>query len=99
MTDEEKKPYYDIMVETWRTFMKKRESERFSDEWWNEIINEYETQGKKWKGTPYEGYYGDLAMSFLDQYERLRKQIKPDIQYQQEEFVFTDSGCKVVGKN
>lgn len=98
MTDEEKKPYYDIMVETWRSFIKVRKAELFSDEWWQEIIDEYEAQGKKWKGTPYEDYYGDLTMSFLNQYERLKKQIKPDMKYQQEEFVFTNSGCKVVGK-
>ncbi len=99
MTDEEKKPYYDIMVETWRTFMKVRKAERFSDEWWDEIIAEYESQRKKWKETQYDDYYGDLAMAFLNQYERLRKLSKPVEEYKQEEFVFTNSGYKVIGKN
>lgn len=76
MTDEEKKPYHTIMVAAWRIFIKERQSRQFSDEWWKEIIKEYETLRAPYKGTIYDDYCGDVSQSFLDQYERMQKRDK-----------------------
>ena len=73
MTDEQKKPYYNIMVDCWRVFMKDRSHETFSDEWWKEIIGEYDKLRGPIKGTAYDEFFCQLSQSFLDEHERLQK--------------------------
>lgn len=73
MTDIEKKPYHKIMVDAWRIFIKDRELERFSDKWWEEIINEYDVLRKPYMNTEYDEYVCSISMAFLDEYERKGK--------------------------
>lgn len=73
MTDEEKKPYHTIMVAAWRLFIKDRETEQFSDKWWEEIIGEYDNLREPYKGTIYDGYCCAVNQAFLDQWERIQK--------------------------
>ena len=73
MTNEEKTPYHKIMVDAWRIFIKERKAELFSDEWWEEIINEYDVLREPYKNTELDSYLCSISMVFLDEYERKSK--------------------------
>ena len=73
MTDEQKKPYYTIMVDCWRLFMKDRQFETFNDLWWQEIIGDYEKLREPYKGTNLDDFVCQLSQCFLDEHERLQK--------------------------
>ena len=73
MTDEQKKPYYTIMVDCWRLFMKNRQFEAFNDLWWQEIIGDYEKLREPYKGTNLDDFVCQLSQCFLDEHERLQK--------------------------
>lgn len=73
MTDEQKKPYYTIMVDCWRSFMKDRQFETFNDLWWQEIIGDYEKLREPYKGTSLDDFVCQLSQCFLDEHERLQK--------------------------
>lgn len=76
MTDEEKKVYHTVMVDTWRIFIKERQSERYSDAWWQEIIGEYDDYRAKYKSSSVEDFCAELSMAFLNQHERVYKKGK-----------------------
>ncbi len=77
MTDEEKKPYHTVMTAAWRVFTKARNAEQFTDEWWREIIEEYDKLREPYKGTPMDDYVCGINQVFLDEWELIQKrQIK-----------------------
>lgn len=61
----DKETYKKIMGDLFRLFYKKRQDE-FSDAWWQEVIDEFLGYGKKYEGTQYGDFAGDLAMGFLN---------------------------------
>ena len=73
MTDKEKIPYHKIMVDTWRLFIKERTCEKFSDKWWEELIDEYRKLRTPYIGTELDDYVCWLSQVFLDEYERKHK--------------------------
>jgi hypothetical protein len=77
MTDEDKKPYHTIMTAAWRLFIKERKTEQFSDEWWKELIGDYDKLREPYRGTIYDDYCGDVNQAFLDQWERIQKSSYP----------------------
>lgn len=76
MNDERKKIYYTILVDLWRLFIKPRKLQTFTDEWWEEVIKEYTAYTNRYKNTQFEDYCGELAISFLNEYERCSKKEK-----------------------
>lgn len=73
MTDEEKKPYHTIMVAAWRIFIKDRKTERFTGQWWEEIIADYDKLREPYKMTKYDLYCCHVSQAFLDELERMGK--------------------------
>lgn len=73
MTDEEKKPYHDVMVASWRIFIKDRQPKRFSDGWWEEIIGDYDKLREPYKGNPMDDYVCHINQAFLDELERIQR--------------------------
>ena len=76
MTDGEKKPYHNIMTAAWRLFIAERESKQFSDEWWEEIIKDYDKLREPYKGTELDDYVCQINQAFLDELERKMKRGK-----------------------
>jgi hypothetical protein len=77
MTDKEKAPYHKIMVDTWRLFIKDRIPQKFSNEWWEEIIKDYEELREPYKGDPLDDYVCHISQVFLDELERIMKRDRP----------------------
>lgn len=107
MTDEQKKPYHTIMVSAWRLFIKERAPKQFSQEWWNEIIGDYNKLREQYKNTQQFSYCDYISQSFLDEWERIQKRDRQDgvsegvlletQGYHQEELQFTDPVSAVGG--
>ena len=107
MTRGEKEAYHDIMVTLWRMFTKERTPMLYSDAWWQEIIDEYETYTKQFKGTVLADYCGELGMAFLNEHERVYKKGRPERVpqdvlpepqgFHQEELQFPDPVSEVEG--
>lgn len=108
MTDEEKKPYHTAMLASWRIFIKERKTERFSNEWWKEIIGEFNSLRESYVGTSLRDYVDYMNQAFLDEWERIQKRdrqkgisetVLPEAQeYHQEELQFTDTVSEVAGR-
>lgn len=73
MTHETKVSYYKVMSELWLLFSKDRSQEQFSDEWWEEIIRDFERAVEKYSNTPLVDYAWQVTMAFLNEYERVYK--------------------------
>lgn len=107
MTDEEKKPYHTAMLASWRIFIKERKTERFSNEWWKEIIGEFNSLRESYVGTPLRDYVDYMNQAFLDEWERIQNRdrqkgisetVLPETEeYRQEELQFSDPVPKVDG--
>ena len=105
MTDQEKTPYHRIMVDAWRIFIREREVPRFSDKWWEEIIKDYDELREPYKRTDLDDYVCDIAMLFLNEYERVNKHerqkrvskelLSEDQRTTQTELQLSDNVCKV----
>lgn len=75
MQDSERKLYYEIVVDTWKTFYDDYGIE-FTDEWWYKITSQFDMIREKYKhdDTAYL-LAGKLAQSFLDIHERRQKKL------------------------
>lgn len=76
MQHSEKTIYYNIIVKCWTTFSKERTYAEFSDDWWSEIIAEFNTILNEYRGTEYQPLVDTLVMRLLDQQERRQKEWK-----------------------
>ena len=76
MTDEEKRPYHNIMVAAWRLFIKDREPEKFTDAWWKDVFKDYDKLRELYKKTIYDQYCCHVSQAFLDELERIQKRNK-----------------------
>lgn len=69
---DDKAAYKKIMGDLFRMYFKKREAV-FSDAWWREVIDEFLEYAKKYEETPYNDFAGELAMGFLNYFEKQYK--------------------------
>ena len=70
MDDVEKRIYYDIITNTWKIFSKKRNYEEFSDDWWQDILDEFDTYCKQFKDTEYEEIVDGIVTTLLAEHTR-----------------------------
>lgn len=73
MQDSEKRIYYEIVTKCWAAFSRGRPSVEFSDEWWKEVIADFNEIGDGYKNTEFYDFVGGLIMQFLNQHERRSK--------------------------
>lgn len=72
----ERTAYHDIVVECYSSFVKDRPEQEFSDEWWKNLIADFDKICKKREGTEYHGLAMELSMRLLEQHERRQKKWK-----------------------
>lgn len=68
----DKDTYRTIMSDLFRMNFKKRGKE-YSDEWWKDYVDEFWDYPKRYWDTPYFDFAGELAMGFLNYYEKRYK--------------------------
>lgn len=73
MQDSEKKIYYDIVTKCWSVFSKARFEPEFSDEWWEQLIDDFDLIRNEYKNTDYSELVNELTAEFLEQHERRQK--------------------------
>lgn len=76
MQDSEKKIYYDIITKCWVAFSKGRLYFEFSDEWWSEVIADFDAIVNEYKDTDYADLVETLSIKMLDQHERRQREWK-----------------------
>lgn len=73
MQDSEKKIYHDIITKCWVAFSKGRPSAEFTDEWWEQVIADFDLIRQEYGMTDYKMLVDELAMSLQDEHERRQK--------------------------
>lgn len=76
----DKQPYKDIMGTLFKMFYKKRNNAVFSDEWWQEVVDEFLRFPERYDVTRYFEFAGNLAMGFLNYWEHTSKS-KAEIEF------------------
>lgn len=70
MQDSEKKIYYNIITKCWVAFSKGRPYPEFSDEWWEQLIADFDLIRKEFSMTEYSEFVNELTMKLQDEHER-----------------------------
>lgn len=70
MQESEKKIYYEIITKCWIAFSKQRPCYQFSDEWWEQLINDFDDIRKSYINTDYATLVNEITMSLQDEHER-----------------------------
>ncbi len=61
--------YKNAMSEILKLYIKYDEKEKFTDEWWESVISDFENHIDKYKGTKIESFIGDFGLSLCDYWE------------------------------
>ena len=93
----DKQTYKDIMGTLFKMFYKKRK-DKFTDEWWKEVVDEFLEYPKKYYGTKYFDFAGDLSMGFLNFWEKVYKIKCDDDSFRGEMFKVFNEEIKRIGR-